>query len=253
MNSSDISIISEKMESMSINRVVRHNKKLPQSRYSPYSKETYLNIEKEMKKDEAKRLGVEFSLFVAEAMFLLSDDIRSMLLFCLWLLKDAGNKGITAPVVVGRLLCVVLHVFETYIKPKNRVYQADGKSNQWELILESSQKFFFGVREMDRIVSILGKRESSSCEEVKTSDLEHYNLELNKLEETLRSAKEVSEANGFAREAIKSNIVYLWKCLFETSQPNVINLKNRILDMFTPLLIQVREDACSRLIASLHI
>ncbi|KAL9308365.1 hypothetical protein AtEden1_Chr1g0039201 [Arabidopsis thaliana] len=209
MNSSDISIISEKMESMSINRVVRHNKKLPQSRYSPYSKETYLNIEKEMKKDEAKRLGVEFSLFVAEAMFLLSDDLRSMLLFCLWLLKDAGNKGLTAPVVVGR--------------------------------------------EMDRIVSILGKRESSSCEEVKTSDLEHYNLELNKLEETLRSAKEVSEANGFAREAIKSNIVYLWKCLFETSQPNVINLKNRILDMFTPLLIQVREDACSRLIASLHI
>ncbi|CAD5314528.1 unnamed protein product [Arabidopsis thaliana] len=200
------------MESMSINRVVRHNKKLPQSRYSPYSKETYLNIEKEMKKDEAKRLGVEFSLFVAEAMFLLSDDLRSMLLFCLWLLKDAGNKGLTAPVVVGRLLCVVLHVFETYIKPKNGVYQADGKSNQWELILESKQKFVFGVREMDRIVSILGKRESSSCEEVKTSDLEHYNLELNKLEETLRSAKEVSEANGFAREAIKSNIVYLWKC-----------------------------------------
>ncbi|KAG7599288.1 hypothetical protein ISN44_As06g034750 [Arabidopsis suecica] len=254
MNSSDISIISEKMESMSVSHhVARHNKKLQKSRYSPYSKETNITIDKEMQKDEAIRLGVELSLFVAEAMVLLSDDIRSMLLFCLWLLKHAG-KGITAP-VVGRLIFVMIYVFETYIKPKNEIYQAGGKSNQWELFVKSSQNFVFGIRELDRIVLILRKRESSFGELVKTSDFEHYNQELKKLEETLRSAKNDSEAYGFSREAIKSNILYLWKSLLETSPPKVkvINPKNRILEMFKPLLIQAREDACSRLIASLHI
>ncbi|ANM63827.1 unnamed protein product [Arabidopsis thaliana] len=256
MNSSDISIISEKMESMSMNhRVVRHchNKKLQQSRYSPYSKENIIStIEKEMQKDEAIRLGVELSLFVAETMVLLSDNLRSMLLFCLWVLTNAECTYFTDP-VVGRLHCVMLYVLETYIKPKNGVYLADVKSNQWEVFVKSCKSFVFGIRELDRIVLILGKRESSSCEVVKTSDFEHCNQELKKLEETLRSAKDVSEANGFAREVIKSNILCLWKSLFETSQPKVINLKNRTLDMFKPLLNQAREITCSSLIASLHI
>ncbi|XP_019094926.1 PREDICTED: uncharacterized protein LOC104757841 [Camelina sativa] len=197
------------MESLSVtHRVVRHSKRLPQSRYSPYAKDINLsNYEKQ--KEEAVRLGVDLSLSVAEAMFLLSDDMRSMLLFCLWLLKYAGNKDINAPVV---------------------------------------------GRELDRFVLILRNRESSRGGVVKPSDFEHYNQELKKLEETLRSSKDVSaEANGFAREAIKSNILYLWKSLFETSQPKVTNPRTRILEMFRPLFNQPREDDCSSLIASLHI
>ncbi|XP_019091523.1 PREDICTED: uncharacterized protein LOC104742044 [Camelina sativa] len=198
------------MESLSVtHRVVRNNKRLPQSRYSPYTKETNLTSY-EKQKEEAVRLGVDLSLSVAEAMFLLSDDMRSMLLFCLWLLKYAGNKDINAPVV---------------------------------------------GRELDRFVLIIRKyRESSLGVVVKPSDFEHYNQELKKLEETLRSSKDISaEANGFAREAIKSNILYLWKSLFETSQPKVINPRTRILEMFRPLFKQPREDDCSSLIASLHI
>ncbi|EFH67439.1 hypothetical protein ARALYDRAFT_891183 [Arabidopsis lyrata subsp. lyrata] len=99
------------MESISMTdhvRVVRHNIRLPQSRYifslvisfiisfesllsfiSEYSILIYyficrtdLNKEKEKPKEEAIQLGVELSLFVAEAMFLLSDDLRSTLHFC---------------------------------------------------------------------------------------------------------------------------------------------------------------------------
>nr|ABE65397.1 hypothetical protein At1g35365 [Arabidopsis thaliana] len=153
MNSSDISTISKKMESMSTtDRVVRNNKRLPQSRYSPYilrselstihnSKKTNLTIEKQ--KEEAIRLGVELSLFMAEAMFILSDDLRSMLLLCPLIVKYAGFKYTNDGPVVGRLFCVMLHVFETYIKPKNGVYQVNGKSIQRELIGKCHQNFSF--------------------------------------------------------------------------------------------------------------
>ncbi|EFH67435.1 predicted protein [Arabidopsis lyrata subsp. lyrata] len=193
------------MESMSItHRVVRHDKRLPQSRYSPYilgsvtttipyTKETDLTIERQ--KDEAIRLGVELSLFVAEAMFILSDDLRSMLLFFPLVVKYAGYKNTN-----------------------------DGPV-----------------------------RESSFGDVVKLqTDFEHYNQELKKLEETLSSAKDVSEANGFAREAIKSNILHMWESLFETPS-KLIHPKVRMLEMFRPLLNQSRENICSRLIASLHI
>ncbi|EOA36722.1 hypothetical protein CARUB_v10012390mg [Capsella rubella] len=241
------------MESMSMTqRVVRfrQNKNLQQSRFSPYTKETTILTKQ---KEEAVRLGVELSLSVAEAMFLLSDDIHTMLVFCLWLVKYAGNESVNAH-VLGRLLCVILYVFETYIKPKNGVYKHGGKSNQWELIVKSRKNFTFGIRELYRFVSILKNRDSSLDGDVviKQSDFEHYKEELKKLEETLRSSKDV-EVNGFAREAIKSNILYLWKSLFETSQPKVINPCSRIREMFRPLLNQVREEVCSSLIASLHI
>ncbi|XP_023633038.1 uncharacterized protein LOC17899873 isoform X2 [Capsella rubella] len=197
------------MESMSMTqRVVRfrQNKNLQQSRFSPYTKETTILTKQ---KEEAVRLGVELSLSVAEAMFLLSDDIHTMLVFCLWLVKYAGNESVNAHVL---------------------------------------------GRELYRFVSILKNRDSSLDGDVviKQSDFEHYKEELKKLEETLRSSKDV-EVNGFAREAIKSNILYLWKSLFETSQPKVINPCSRIREMFRPLLNQVREEVCSSLIASLHI
>lgn len=64
-------------------------------------------------------------------MFLLSDDMRSLLRFGHWLLSFVGRKQVNCP-VVGRVFVVIEHVFETYIKPNNRVYQDSGKSIQWE-------------------------------------------------------------------------------------------------------------------------
>ncbi|KAL9858702.1 hypothetical protein AtNW77_Chr1g0039471 [Arabidopsis thaliana] len=119
--------------------VIRNNKRLLQSRYSPYilesmiynipyTKETDLTNEKQ--KDEAELLGVE--LFMSEAMFLLSDDIYSMLLFFYKIiLKYTGNNERKNPTQVEKILINVrLYVFETNIKPKNGVSQADGKSTR---------------------------------------------------------------------------------------------------------------------------
>ncbi|AAG12604.1 hypothetical protein; 50510-49748 [Arabidopsis thaliana] len=129
------------MESMSMtDRIVRNNKR------------TNLNKEKENQKEEAIRPGVKLSLFVAEAMFLLSDNLRSI--------------------------------------------------------------------------------------------FEYYNQEMKKLEEKLRSAKEFSEANGFVREEIKSNILHLWKSLFEAT-PEVMKPNKLILfEMFMPIQV---EDLCRHL------
>ncbi|XP_010478928.1 PREDICTED: uncharacterized protein LOC104757836 isoform X2 [Camelina sativa] len=201
MNPSNISTISMKMESMSMtthDRVVRNNKRLPQSRYSPYTLGT---TEKKKQKEEVFRLGVELSLYVAEAMLLVSDDIRSLLLFGTQLImKFTGEKDNNIrSQVVERLIVVMLYVFETYIKPKNGVYQADGKSTQLELINACTQHFAYGVRNLERIVLVF--RNGGI---MPPSDLEDYNQELKKLEEKLRSCKDVSEANGFAREIIKS-------------------------------------------------
>lgn len=203
--------------------------------------------QREKQKLEAVRLGVELSLFVAEAMFLLSDDIRSVLLFSYSLFKYAGKGDYDSP-VVGRLIHVIQYVFETYIKPKNGVYQDGSKSIQFELIKTSPQHFTFGVRVLDRIVSIL-----KDDVLMKPSVFEIYDQELKKLEDKFRFAKHVSEANGFAREAIESNILHLWKSLFETT-PEVINPnKTIILELFRPVENEGNRIACCRRLASLLI
>ncbi|KAL9308373.1 hypothetical protein AtEden1_Chr1g0039281 [Arabidopsis thaliana] len=158
------------MESKSMtDRIVRNNKRLPHSRYSPYTLGTDLNKEKENQKEEAIRPGVKLSLFVAEAMFLLSDNLRGL--------------------------------------------------NSIVLILKN-----------DNVVKSCG--------------FEYYNQEMKKLEEKLRSAKEFSEANGFVREEIKSNILHLWKSLFEAT-PEVIKPNKLILfELFMPVQV---EDLCRHL------
>jgi len=65
------------------------------------------------------------------------------------------------------------------------------------------------------------------------------------------SSKDVSEANGFARESTKSNILHLWDR--KSTPPKIINPRIRISEMFRPLLNQARVNVCSHLIASLHI
>ena len=48
------------------------------------------------------------------------------------------------------------------------------------------------------------------------SEFEYFNQELRKLEEKLRSSKDVSEANGFAREAIKSLTFFIGQEVYTT-------------------------------------
>ncbi|AAG12613.1 hypothetical protein AtNW77_Chr1g0039561 [Arabidopsis thaliana] len=135
---------------------------------------TDLNKEKENQKEEAIRPGVKLSLFVAEAMFLLSDNLP----------------------------------------------------------------FNIGVGGLNSIVLILKNNNV-----VKSYSFEYYNQELKKLEEKLRSAKEFSEANGFVREEIKSNILHLWKSLFEAT-PEVRNSnKTIVLELFSP----IDNEVCCRL------
>lgn len=61
----------------------------------------------------------------------------------------------------------------------------------------------------------------------------------------MRCAKEVSEANGFAREVMESNILALWKSLFnrETKEAWYREMiRDEILsDLFQPLLKQEDE------------
>lgn len=160
---------------------------------------------------------------MAEATFLLSDDINSAVSFGCWLCKNVGNENYQGP-VVGRLSCVFLHVFETYILPKMEAYGChagdDSSSKQWELITTSTQHFSFTVEALDRIVSIL----KNGTAVVKPSGLEYYNQEMKNLEKKLRSAKHLSEANGFEMNAIKATVVQMWMSLFQAT-PHGINPK----------------------------
>ncbi|XP_024010654.1 uncharacterized protein LOC18015383 [Eutrema salsugineum] len=201
-------------------RVLRRNRSLPASRYCPYTIGT--NIPKEKQREEVVKLGVKLSLFVAEAMFILSDDIRRMFL-------------------------AIEYVFETYIKPKNGIYKGGGKSIQWENFNPSCLHFAFVVRVLDRIVTIL-----RNGGVVRSSGFVHCNQELKKLEEKLRSLKDVSEANGFAREAIESNIIHSWKSLFETTH-EVLNTKTRFIALFKSAVDEINQYVCCRGLASLLI
>lgn len=194
------------------------------------------------------RLGVEVSLFMAEAMFILSDDRRSMTHYCFWILfkTKMDRRG----PVVGRLWRVVQQVFATYIRPKNRVYIDGGKSTQSQLMRTFQQDFVSAIRGLAHIVSTL----EIGCL-VKPSVFEQYNQELKMLKENLRPVKHVSEANGFAREAIESEILPLWKSLFDTtSGSQVIKLDKTITrELVRPLLNDVKKEICARSLASLVI
>ncbi|CAF2099873.1 unnamed protein product [Brassica napus] len=183
--------------------VIRHTKRLPQSRCSPFTNGTTDVTKEKEQKEEAARLGVELSLFMAEAMFILSDDRRSMTYFCFFTL------------------------FKTKMDRRGPA-----------------------VRRLYRVIQLVGLAHIVSTLEigclVKPSVLEQYNQELQKLEENLRSVKDVSEANGFAREAIESEILPLWKSLFETNS-QVIKLDKTInSELLRPLLNELNKEVCAR-------
>ncbi|XP_019099770.1 PREDICTED: uncharacterized protein LOC104784261, partial [Camelina sativa] len=189
---------------------------------------------KEGMKEEVVRLGVELSLSIAESMFLLSDDIYTLLWFCYKLWRDVIPYQNP---VLERVLRVIHYIHSKEIKPKNGVYQEGGKSVQWELIRNTWKDFSDGIIVLHRLDMLLRRKDCSFSERLLLSAFEKYKQQvLHKLEDKLKPAKHVSEAHGFARETLQSNIFYLWNSLFhEEAIPKVVRL--RILsDLFTPIL-----------------
>ncbi|KAG7584632.1 hypothetical protein ISN45_Aa02g000330 [Arabidopsis thaliana x Arabidopsis arenosa] len=197
-----------------------------------------MGFAKQELRDEAVQLGVELSLYVAESMFLLCDDIRTMLVFCFILWRNAIRYRNHDSPVVERLLRVIHYVYSKYIKPMNGVYHDGGNSVHWELMRRTTWKDFAdGIEGLEDLVLTL--RGEGSCVEG-TRFKSSIREALRKVEEKLRSVKAVSEANGFAREAMEPNILDMWKSVLDkeakeaTQTLKVIN--NRILsDLFLPL------------------
>ncbi|CAH2043606.1 unnamed protein product [Thlaspi arvense] len=182
--------------------------------------------------EEVVRLGVELSVSVAETMFLLCDDIRTLLCFCLRLYKYVvPQQG----AVSERLLLVIHHVYSKDIKPKNGVYRnGDGKSAQWNLIRTSWNDYVCGILVLQRLVMVLRRTDFCFDDRLLLSAIEKYKRQLKSLEGKLRSARDVSEANGFAREKIESDTCHFWKSLFDEEGGEVVITKSILGDLFEP-------------------
>ncbi|RID76922.1 hypothetical protein BRARA_B03871 [Brassica rapa] len=191
-------------------------------------------------KDEVVRLGVELSLYIAQAMFLLCDDIRSMLWLCYKLWREAGRRYIYPnSLVLERVLRVIHYVYFKYIEPKNGVYRNGGLSVQIRLAIPTWENFDDVILSLNVLVLVL--RQEGRCASGRNfmSSMEE---QLKKVEEKLRCGKVVSEANGFRREVIEASFFGLWKSLFNKETTNneatqtLKVIKNRILhDLFQPL------------------
>lgn len=168
-------------------------------------------MKEEMKK-EVIQLGVKLSVSVVESMFLLCDDIRTMLFFCYRLWRGYNPRPYP---VLERLLRVMHCVYLRDIKPKKRVFKNYGQSVQWRLISTTWEDFDKGVMVMHRLVRILRRKGRSYDDRLLFSAIEKYKQVLKRLDDKLRSKKNVSEKNGFMRETIEPNIYDLWKSIFD--------------------------------------
>lgn len=112
---------------------------------------------KEDIKKEVVQIRVELSLSLAKSIFLLCDDIHTMLGFCfkLWrrLMLQYNH-------VLERLLLVIHYVYSKEIKPKNGVYQDGGNSVQWELIRTTWKEFADGIIVLHRLDTVLRRKVS---------------------------------------------------------------------------------------------
>ncbi|CAA7028953.1 unnamed protein product [Microthlaspi erraticum] len=223
------------MESKSASGVIRRRRKAPLFRYYPYASGS--RSEKEKMKKEVVQLGIELSVCVAESMFLLCDDIRSMLLFCYKLWEE--NSEI---LLGGKLLRVMHCVYSKDIKLKQRVYDQDGVgkgSYQWEFIRTTWRDFTDGGIVLNELVDFIGSQDRSSFDDrLLSSAIKKYKQQvLKKLEDKLRSAKDV---NGFARETIAPDASFLWKSLFdEEATPRGVETR-AFRDLFQPLIDESR-------------
>ncbi|XP_056863822.1 uncharacterized protein LOC130511049 [Raphanus sativus] len=170
-------------------------------------------------REEAVRLGVELSLYAAESMFLVCDDIRSVLLFCerLWLAVEKDLRQPHDSPVVERLLRVFHYIYSKHIKPRNegQVFRDRGTSVHWKLAMASFEDFHAGIRDLDVFVRE-GRQEFASVS---------IDEALKNIEKKLRRAKAVSKANGFERNAMESDVLVTWKSLFDKPTEDLWTLK----------------------------
>uniref|UniRef100_A0A1J3F3T8 Uncharacterized protein n=2 Tax=Noccaea caerulescens TaxID=107243 RepID=A0A1J3F3T8_NOCCA len=222
------------MESESTSGVLR--RKARSYRYYPYSSGSVSG--KEEMKEEVVRLGAELSVSVAESMFLVCDDVRTLLFLCLRLWRDVLPQ---CDPVLERLLLVMYHVYSKDIKPKNGVFQngGDGKSSQWKFVGTIWKDFVCGIVVLHRLVLVLRRKDCSFDDRLLSSAIAKHKQELKSLEDKLRFAKDVSEANGFlGRETVGSSIFHFWKTLFdeEADKEATKVIRKRILrDLFEPI------------------
>lgn len=185
-------------------------------------------------KKEVIQLGVKLSLSVVESMFLLCDDIRTMLFFCRKLWINYPDP------VLERLLHVMHYVYLRDIKPKKRGFKNYGQSVQWRLISTTWEDFSNGVKVMFRLVKVLRRKDWSFDDRLLFSAIEKYKQVLRRLDDKLRSKKNVSEKNGFMRETIEPNIYDLWKSIFDEKAKETTHtlkeIRNRIISgIFGPI------------------
>ncbi|CAH2048362.1 unnamed protein product [Thlaspi arvense] len=186
--------------------------------YSPY-----------ILREEAVLLGVELSLYVAEAMFLLCDDISSMLIFCSKLWRGLKWDLKSSSPVVERLLRVIHLVYSRNTKPKNEVYQIGGKSAQGELMMTTLENFDGGMRDLHKLFLTLQVQGSWADGRELTSSIEEM---LKKVEEKLRCA------NGFVSDVVEPGLVCLWKTLLDKETEETWTREEILIDLFQPLIKQ---------------
>ncbi|ESQ42145.1 hypothetical protein EUTSA_v10014714mg [Eutrema salsugineum] len=194
-------------------------------------------------KEELLRLGVELSLYVAQSMFVLCDDVRTVLRFCYTIWIDAKVGAVNESHVIDRLLRVMHYVYTNYIKPKNGVvYDQNDDGNdsvQWELIRVC---FGGGFDFLSHVVYSL--KSGETCRDRELANLVEQGVK--NIEEMIGSVKGVSEANGFVWDDMESIILDMWKSLFDEEAEakeatlTLNSIKNGIIrDLFLPLSNEV--------------
>ncbi|KAG2309444.1 hypothetical protein Bca52824_029192 [Brassica carinata] len=122
------------------------------------------------------------------------------------------------------------------------VFRDGGTSLHWKMAMASFEDFHAGIRDLDVFV-----REGFMPTSIDKA--------LKNIEEKLRRAKAVSKANGFTKNAMESDVLIMWKSLFDKPSEDLWTLKMMRLgilnDMFHPLLKERAENSFLRSISCL--
>ncbi|KAF2599775.1 hypothetical protein F2Q68_00011132 [Brassica cretica] len=125
------------------------------------------------------------------------------------------------------------------IQPKDKAFENDdARWVQWKVIRTTMKDFAAGIRDLDRLVTILRGEGSYSDDREFTSRIEEA---LKRIDDKLRCTKKNSEENGFAREMMESNILEFWRFLFDKKakgawKPRVMRRIVSLTDLYKPLL-----------------
>ena len=149
-----------------------------------------IDFPKQELKEEVVKLGIELSLLVAQSMFFMrDDDYRSTLWFYLKLWIDATKERDQDSPVAERLLYVNYD-----IKPKDKEFENDdARWVQWKVIRTTMKDFAAGIRDLDRLVTILRGEGSYSDDREFTSTIEEA---LKRIDDKLSVLKKIQRRMG---------------------------------------------------------